>query len=143
MRPGHRLQRHHHGFFLLLSSFYSFVHVDLMITLLFRASTQRESSTESLNGANSRSYTPEQESGAKKIISLSKKSHYDTLGIAKTANDNEIKKAYRKLALKFHPDKNSAPSAEGAFKAISAAFECLSDPRKKVISLLFFILNVN
>ena len=49
----------------------------------------------------------------------------------KNANDAEIKKAYRKLALKFHPDKNNAPSAEGAFKAISGAFDCLSDPTKR------------
>lgn len=48
-----------------------------------------------------------------------------------SASESEIKKSYRKLALKFHPDKNSAPSAEAAFKAISSAFDCLSDPKKK------------
>jgi hypothetical protein len=53
------------------------------------------------------------------------------LGVSKDADADAIKKAYRKLALKFHPDKNSAPSAEGAFKAISAAFDCLSDPQKR------------
>lgn len=79
----------------------------------------------------SRSYTPEQESGAKKILELAKKGHYDVLGVSKTASEDEIKKAYRKLALKYHPDKNSAPSAEGAFKAISGAFDCLSDPKKR------------
>jgi DnaJ homolog subfamily B member 12 len=79
----------------------------------------------------SRSFTPEQESGAKKILELSKKGHYEVLGVSRQASDDEIKKAYRKLALKFHPDKNSAPSAEGAFKSISGAFDCLSDKKKR------------
>ena len=55
------------------------------------------------------------------------------MGIAKTANDDEIKKAYRKLALKFHPDKNRAPQAKDAFQKISTAFACLSDERKRRI----------
>ena len=78
-----------------------------------------------------RGFTPEQEAGAKKIIALAKKSHYDVLGVPKAASEAEIKKAYRKLALKFHPDKCAAPSAEGAFKAISGAFDCLSDSSKR------------
>jgi len=49
------------------------------------------------------------------------------LGIAKTANDDEIKKAYRKLALKVHPDKNRAPAAPDAFKKVGQAYQCLSD----------------
>jgi DnaJ-class molecular chaperone len=42
-----------------------------------------------------------------------------------------LKKAYRKLALKFHPDKNNSPSATEAFKKINRAYACLSDPDKK------------
>jgi len=80
-----------------------------------------------------RSYTPEQESGSKKIITLSKKSHYEVLGLSKDADADQIKKAYRKLALKYHPDKNPAPSAEAAFKAISTAFDTLTDPQKRDI----------
>lgn len=84
-------------------------------------------------GASGRQFTDEQEGGSKKIISSSKRSHYDVLGVQRNADDNAIKKAYRKLALKFHPDKNSAPSAEAAFKAITNAHDVLSDKQKRNI----------
>jgi DnaJ-class molecular chaperone len=61
------------------------------------------------------------------------KDYYKTLGIAKGASDDEIKKAYRKMALKFHPDKNKDPSAEAKFKEIAEAYDVLSDPKKKEI----------
>ena len=50
-----------------------------------------------------------------KII-LEKKDYYDILGVEKTADETQIKRAYRKLAIKFHPDKNKAKSAEEALK---------------------------
>ena len=65
-----------------------------------------------------------------KII-LEKKDYYDILGIEKTADEAQIKRAYRKLAIKFHPDKNKAKSAEEAFKKINQAFCVLSDKNKR------------
>ncbi|KAL9032872.1 MAG: hypothetical protein Q9180_006256 [Flavoplaca navasiana] len=61
-----------------------------------------------------------------------RKDYYKLLGVEKDASDNEIKKAYRKLAIVHHPDKN--PDDEGAaekFKEIGEAYECLSDPQKR------------
>jgi|EP01049_Picozoa_sp_SAG25_P002058 molecular chaperone DnaJ len=63
---------------------------------------------------------------------LSKQDYYEALGIQRNASPKEIKKAYRKLALKYHPDKNpDDKSAEQKFADISSAFEVLSDERKR------------
>lgn len=59
------------------------------------------------------------------------KNFYKILGIERNATDEEIKKAYRKLALKFHPDKNKSPEAEDRFKEIAEAYEILSDKKKR------------
>lgn len=61
----------------------------------------------------------------------SKRDYYDVLGVTKTASADEIKKAYRKKALEFHPDKNKAADAEAKFKEVNEAYEVLSDPKKK------------
>lgn len=57
--------------------------------------------------------------------------YYDTLGIAPTATEGDIKSAYRRQALKYHPDKNSAPDAPDRFKQVAEAYEVLSDPDKR------------
>lgn len=77
----------------------------------------------------SRPYTAEQMQMVRKIKAC--KNHYEVLAVQQTATENEVKKAYRKLALKLHPDKNSAPGAEDAFKAVGKAFTVLSDPDKR------------
>ncbi len=59
------------------------------------------------------------------------KSLYETLGVSENASAAEIKKAYRKLARKYHPDINKSPDAEEKFKEINAAYEILSDENKK------------
>lgn len=61
------------------------------------------------------------------------KDYYKILGISRTATDDEIKKAYRKNALKYHPDKNKSPGAEDKFKEVAEAFEVLSDKNKREI----------
>lgn len=62
----------------------------------------------------------------------SRKDYYKILGVEKDANDNEIKKAYRKAAVATHPDKNpDDPEAEKRFKDVAEAYETLSDPEKK------------
>src|SRR4030042_7516 len=58
--------------------------------------------------------------------------YYQTLGVARNASEGEIKKAYRKLAMKYHPDRNRGnKQAEEKFKEINEAYEVLSDPQKR------------
>ncbi|KAK9049313.1 hypothetical protein SSX86_008355 [Deinandra increscens subsp. villosa] len=76
------------------------------------------------SGSGVGSYTQEQI----KIVSeiRRKKDYYDILGLEKTCSVEDVRKAYRKLSLKVHPDKNKAPGSEEAFKKVSKAFQCLS-----------------
>ena len=60
-----------------------------------------------------------------------KRDYYDILGISKTSTKEQIKNAYRKLALQYHPDRNKSPEAEERFKEISEAYAVLSDNEKK------------
>jgi len=60
-----------------------------------------------------------------------KRDYYDVLGVSKDASQEELKKAYRKQALQWHPDRNKSPEAEKKFKEINEAYEVLSDGEKK------------
>lgn len=57
--------------------------------------------------------------------------YYEVLGVSRSATPEELKQAYRRLALQYHPDKNKTREAEETFKEINAAYEVLSDPKKK------------
>jgi len=56
---------------------------------------------------------------------------YAVLGVAREASDDDIKMAYRKLAMRYHPDRNDAPGAQVRFQAITKAYEVLSDPVRR------------
>ncbi|XP_077357351.1 dnaJ homolog subfamily B member 9-like [Festucalex cinctus] len=62
---------------------------------------------------------------------LAKRDYYDILGVPRDASDRQIKKAFHKLALKYHPDRNKGPDAEGRFREIAEAYETLSDDKRR------------
>ncbi|HTE84523.1 MAG TPA: molecular chaperone DnaJ [Dehalococcoidia bacterium] len=68
---------------------------------------------------------------------------YETLGVARTASADDIKRAFRRLAMEFHPDRNQQPGAEARFKAINEAYEVLSDPDKRAAYDRFGIAGLN
>ncbi|BAM39642.1 predicted protein [Theileria orientalis strain Shintoku] len=97
-------------------------------------STSSQSNTrnrrESASGdTSSRNATAEQENLCRKIVNS--KDYYETLQVAKNCSVEEIKKSYKKLALKLHPDKNPSPLASEAFKKVSTAFQCLTNPQAR------------
>ena len=64
-------------------------------------------------------------------VSSAKRDYYEVLNVARDAAPEQIKKAYRRLAHKFHPDRNSAADAEAKFKEAAEAYEVLSDQEKR------------
>ncbi|WP_033160106.1 DnaJ domain-containing protein [Mycoplasmoides alvi] len=64
-------------------------------------------------------------------MAAQKRDYYEVLGVGRNATQQEIKKAFRKLAMQYHPDRNKAPDAEEKFKEINEAYEVLDDPEKR------------
>ncbi|KAM7378148.1 hypothetical protein PAMA_013170 [Pampus argenteus] len=62
---------------------------------------------------------------------LAKRDYYDILGVPKDASERQIKKAFHKLALKYHPDRNKGPDAEAKFREMAEAYETLSDDKRR------------
>jgi len=62
-----------------------------------------------------------------------KQDYYDILGVPRNASQDDLKKAFRKLAMQYHPDRNSEPGAEARFKQATAAYEVLSDPERRAM----------
>ncbi|KAF3934588.1 hypothetical protein ABW20_dc0100847 [Dactylellina cionopaga] len=84
-------------------------------------------------GKQDREYTSAQKTAVDRVRKCKSTAYYEILNIKVEADDGEIKKAYKKLALVMHPDKNGAPGADEAFKLIAKAFQVLSDPQKRSI----------
>uniref|UniRef100_A0A1A7XZ13 DnaJ homolog subfamily B member 14 n=1 Tax=Iconisemion striatum TaxID=60296 RepID=A0A1A7XZ13_9TELE len=84
---------------------------------------------ESVGNEATKGFSQDQVEGVQRIKRC--KDYYEVLGVNKEANDDELKRSYRKLALKFHPDKNHAPGATEAFKKIGNAYAVLSSPDKR------------
>ncbi|KAM4704282.1 dnaJ homolog subfamily B member 12 [Rhinophrynus dorsalis] len=93
------------------------------------ASDSAPSANGEVGGDTGKSYTPDQMEAVKRIKQC--KDYYEILGVTREATEDDLKKSYRKLALKFHPDKNHAPGATEAFKAIGNAYAVLSNAEKR------------
>ena len=87
------------------------------------------SSSSSVGSADAKGYTDAQEEAVKAVLRSS--TLYERLGVPRNASQSDIKKSFRKLALLLHPDKNSHPKADEAFKQVAEAFDVLSDEEKK------------
>ncbi|KAH8697185.1 hypothetical protein BGW36DRAFT_358988 [Talaromyces proteolyticus] len=96
-----------------------------------RGSSGTARSREHNQGSQDRKYTPDQKAAVIRVRKCSPTAFYEILAIEKTSSDGEIKKAYRKLSLLTHPDKNGYEGADEAFKMVSRAFQILSDEEKK------------
>jgi len=64
-------------------------------------------------------------------MATTQRDYYDILGVPRSATDDELKKAFRRLAQQWHPDVNATPEAAAQFKEINEAYQVLSDPQRR------------
>ncbi|KAH7105761.1 DnaJ-domain-containing protein [Auriculariales sp. MPI-PUGE-AT-0066] len=89
------------------------------------------SSSASSKSETQREFTPAQAALVRRVRTCKVTEYYEILSLTKDCDEGDVKKAYKKLALQLHPDKNGAPGADEAFKLVSKAFQVLSDPDKR------------
>ncbi|CAE6418173.1 unnamed protein product [Rhizoctonia solani] len=97
------------------------------------AHSRKGKTKDEVTNGGEKKWTADQAAVVKRVRSCGATAYYEVLAIEKTADEGDVKKAYRKLALQLHPDKNNAPGADEAFKAVSKAFTILSDPQKRAV----------
>ncbi len=73
-------------------------------------------------------------------MAITERDFYQVLGLSKSASDDDLKNAYRRLARQYHPDVNKSPDAEARFKEINEAYQVLSDPQKREAYASSFLL---
>lgn len=83
---------------------------------------------EHTHGRQDRDFTPDQKAAVERIKRCQATAYYEILAVSKTSSDSQIKKAYHKLSLATHPDKNGAPGADEAFKRSSPTLYPLPCP---------------
>lgn len=96
-----------------------------------RAHPKSKASESSGGTTEKATYTEAQIKLVRRVRNCKVTDYYEILELEKTCEEGDVKKAYRKLALQLHPDKNNAPGADEAFKMVSKAFQVLSDPQKR------------
>jgi len=94
-----------------------------------QAAPARQAAEPAVSSAVPTNYTKEQEAWAQRVVKSG--TYFDMLDLASSCSQIDVRKAFRKQALKLHPDKNKAPSAEAAFKLVNEALQTLTDPVKR------------